>query len=172
MTSGPVPYGSERRAGCPRVARLPGGDAAWGSGPSQRSCLKRRPDPPGRTWSPAVRLARALNVLSGAALAENPGARTRCKMDASRRSGLSVSAPRTSRRGCFRAAMPESPNSSTMTSKVHRSPRWLQNRSRPSMSNGAPSNSLATCSTSEAGTNRNGPNGSTKCQMSQGQVIQ
>ena len=61
------------------------------------------------------------------------------------------------------------PNSSTITSKVQSSPRWLQNIS--SMSNGAPPNRSATPSTSAGATKRNTAFGSTKRRISQGQAM-
>ena len=76
--------------------------------------------------------------------------------------------PARSRRGAAAASV-ASPNSSTMTSKVQSSPRWLQNT--PSMSKGVASNRSATPSTSAGATNRNTARGSTKRRISQGQAM-
>ncbi len=79
-----------------------------------------------------------------------------------------VSAPRTiaARRLSGSVA---SPNSSTMTSKVQASPRWLQ--CTPSTSNGVALKRSATPSTSDGATNRNTARGSTKRRISQGQAM-
>ena len=61
------------------------------------------------------------------------------------------------------------PNSSSITSKVQASPRWLQNT--PSMSNGVAPNCSATAATSDGATNRNTAAGSTKRRISQGQAM-
>src|SRR5882757_2963281 len=62
-----------------------------------------------------------------------------------------------------------SPNSSTITSNVHRSPRWLQNTF--STSNGVASNRSATVWTSAAVTNRKTALGSMNRRISHGQAI-
>ena len=84
------------------------------------------------------------------------------------RSMRPVSAPRTmaARRSSGSVLRP---NSSTMTSKVQRSPRWLQ--TTPSTSNGVAPNRSATPSTSAGATNRNTALGSTKRRISQGQAM-
>ena len=63
------------------------------------------------------------------------------------------------------------PNSSTMTSKVQRSPRWLQKMSSPSMSKGVAAKRSATPGTSAGVTKRKRAAGSTKRRMSQGQAV-
>ena len=67
------------------------------------------------------------------------------------------------------AARSARPNSSTIESKVHRSPRWLQNT--PSMSNGVAPKRSATACTSDGATNRKTAAGSTKRRISHGQAM-
>src|SRR5919106_1359367 len=67
------------------------------------------------------------------------------------------------------ASNPPSPSSSTITSNVHSSPRWLQNT--PSTSNGVALKRSATPRTSAGATNRNTAAGSTKRRISQGQAM-
>ena len=73
------------------------------------------------------------------------------------------------RRQPLRAAALARPNSSTITSKVQSSPRWLQNTS--SMSNGVAPKRSATAATSDGATNRKTAFGSTKRRISQGQAM-
>ncbi len=63
------------------------------------------------------------------------------------------------------------PNSSTMVSKVHLSPRRLQNTPFASISKGAAPNRLATAGTSDGVTDRKTAYGPMKRRMSQKQAI-
>src|SRR5258707_815760 len=84
------------------------------------------------------------------------------------RSRRPVSAARTIVAGRCRGGV-DSPNSSIITSKVHSSPRWLQNTF--STSNGVASNRSATAWTSAAATNRKTAPGSMNRRISHGQAM-
>src|SRR5829696_8496824 len=108
--------------------------------------------------------------MSSAYMRDSPSDAASSPAASGARSIRAASAPRTIAASRDRGAV-ASPNSSTMTSKVHRSPRWLQNTPSPSMSNGVAEKRSATPITSAGSTNRNTAFGSTKRRMSHGQAM-